>query len=98
MTARTRLTLPALACVVVSGLLGASAGEGASNEGAPLAAGSLDSDWVHGDFWRPAGSAAVRPALRLERAAWTPPEAGSRLPHEQALTPLRAFVPLAAND
>jgi hypothetical protein len=34
--------------------------------------GTLERDGVHGTFWRPAGSAAVRPARALEPESWSP--------------------------
>jgi hypothetical protein len=36
------------------------------------AAGVLERDALRGHFFRPAGSSAVRPALRSRQSAWTP--------------------------
>ena len=98
MTARRKLTLLALGFVVVAGVLGAGAGGSAPNDGAPPVTGSLESDWIRGGFWRPAGSVATRPPLRLERVAWTPPELKSRHSDDPPLTAPRSILPLAAND
>ena len=73
MTARTRLTALALASVLVACLAGAGTGGRAPLADASRPArGTLDSDRLHGAFWRPAGSDATRPTLSLQRAAWAP--------------------------
>ena len=101
MTVRTRLTALALASVLVACLAGAGAGTGGR---APLAdasrpaRGTLDSDRLHGAFWRPAGSDATRPALSLRRVAWAPSEAKPRRPQSDAFVSVQALVRLAASD
>jgi hypothetical protein len=99
MTARSKLSVVALASVLVACLTGAGGADG----GAPAAlsapqAGTLEDDRLHGAFWRPARSAATRPTLRLERAAWTPPESTPLRPRPDTLASLRAIVRLAASD
>lgn len=37
-------------------------------------AGHVEQDALRGDFFRPVGSTAVRPALRLHASTWTPAE------------------------
>jgi hypothetical protein len=99
MTARTRLTALALASVVVACGVGAGGGGRGALAGAPQPAlGTLDRDPLHGAFWRPAGSAATRPALRLARASWLPPEAPSRHLPGGTLASVQAVVRLAASD
>ena len=97
MAARTRLTALALAGALVAGLAAASAGWRATPASSRLA-GTLDSDRLHGSFWRPAGSDATRPTLRLQRVAWTPFESRPRRPQSDALASVQAVVRLAASD
>jgi hypothetical protein len=56
----------------------AALGDMPLGEGEPAAAeapaGHLEPDALRGDFFRPVGSTAVRPALRLRAGAWTPAE------------------------
>jgi hypothetical protein len=47
----------------------------------PPAAGLVEPDALRGHFFRPVGSTAVRPVLRLRASAWTPAE-----PERLALT------------
>ena len=98
MTARGKLTTLALACAVAVALLGASGSAPAPAAPASPAAGRLESDWRHGTFWRPAGSAATRPAVRLERVAWRPTVTSVRHAQPDALAAMRAVVRLAASD
>lgn len=69
MTTRTRLAALALAFAGVASLVGASSGE---SPAAPRAGGWLERDGTRGDFWRPEGSVASRPLLRLAPIAWQP--------------------------
>ena len=99
MTARTRLTALALASVLVACLAGAGPGSRAPlPQAAAPAFGTLDADRQHGSFWRPAGSDATRPALSLERVAWTPSDSKPRRPQSDALASVQAVVRLAASD
>src|SRR5258705_4884413 len=99
MTARTRLTALVLASVVVACLAGTGAGGRGALAGAlRRAVGTLESDLLHGAFWRPAGSDARRPALSLQRATWALPESQPRHPHGDTLASVRAVVRLAASD
>jgi hypothetical protein len=99
MTVRTRLTALALASVLVACLAGAGTGGRApSADASRPARGTLDSDRLHGAFWRPAGSDARRPALSLRRVAWTPSEAKPRRPQSDTFASVQAVVRLAASD
>ena len=97
MTVRMRLTALALASVLVACLAGAGGRAPLADAPRP-ARGTLDSDHLHGAFWRPAGSDATRPALSLRRVAWTPSEAKPRRPQSDAFVSVQAVVRLAASD
>ena len=68
--------------LVAVGIAGFLIVVGASGQGRPGAAdeprerrelsGVRDADPVHGSFWAPAGSAAVRPEVVLTPRAWSP--------------------------
>jgi hypothetical protein len=53
-------------------LLGARAAGGPAPESGVAATGVREPGAFRNSFWRPAGSDAERPALRLEPVAWTP--------------------------
>lgn len=98
MVARIRMAALALVLALVGFGVGASVigRPGAEPAGTPrIERGSFERDALHGAFWRPAGSDAERPALRLARASWTPPETQPRL---DALASVRAVVRLASLD
>ncbi len=66
-----------LAGALIAGLVViAAAGQGRSDLGAERArsplSGVRDADPVHGSFWAPAGSSAVRPRPNLEPRVWSP--------------------------
>jgi hypothetical protein len=97
MTARPIALLVTTA--LIGFLMGARAiGSTAPAEVAATAAGIRVSDPLCGSFWRPAGSDAARPSMRLEPATWTPAESQPRRPQPDALAALRAVVRLAAID
>jgi hypothetical protein len=90
----TRLT----ALFVTTALLGFLIGARAVGVPAPAAgsAGVRELDPLRGSFWRPAGSDAARPAVKLARLAWTPAEASARRPQPDALAAVQAVVRLAS--
>jgi hypothetical protein len=101
MAARIRMTALALVVGLVGFGVGASVitRPSAEQAGAPRTLrGTFERDALHGAFWRPAGSDAERPALRLARASWTPPETRPRRPRPDALASVRAVVRLASLD
>jgi hypothetical protein len=61
------LLVVALACLLLS--LRSVASATPSTAPAP---GTLERDALHGTFWRPTTSAAVRPLVTLRAASWTP--------------------------
>ena len=71
MKARFAMGLVALALALALG--GAAAPRAAEPvTSAPVAPSLREFHSLHGGFWRPAGSDAVRPALRLDPVVWTP--------------------------
>jgi hypothetical protein len=98
MTARTRLTALALASVLVACLAAGAGGRAPLADAPRPARDTLDSDRLHGAFWRPAGSDATRPTLSLQRAAWAPSESQPRHPQSDALASVQAVVRLATSD
>ncbi len=102
MAARIRMTALALVLALVGfGVVGASRIGTRSIEPADAPRtlrGTFERDALHGAFWRPAGSDAERPAVRLARASWTPPETRPGRPSPAALASLRAALRLASLD
>jgi len=101
MTARARMTILVLVVALAGFAVGTQAIGGASTEPSVPAAsdsGSVAGDRLHGAFWRPAGSDAERPALRLRQVAWSPAESKLRRPHPDALASVNAVVRLASID
>lgn len=94
-----RLTSLFVTTAVLGFLIGARA------VGIPSWAGSAASstglremDPLRGGFWRPAGSDATRPGVRLEPAAWTPAEASPPSAQPDTLAALRAVVRLTTRE
>jgi len=101
MTARTRMTVLVLAVTLAGFAVATRAVGGAPTEPSISAAsdpGRMEGDRLHGAFWRPAGSDAERPALRLRQVAWLPAESKLRRPQPDALASVNAVVRLAAFD
>jgi hypothetical protein len=98
MTTRPRTAALLLAAALLAGLAGAGAfGRPADATDLPASAGEYHADRWRGGFWRPAGSVAERPALRLEQTTFTP-EAKPRHPEPGTLASLRAVAQLALLD
>jgi hypothetical protein len=97
------MTIRLTALLVTTALLGFLVG--ARAVGGPTAmassastAGQRDVDPLRGSFWRPAGSDAARPAVRLERVGWTPSAAKPHDTPPDTRSALQALVRLASLD
>ena len=98
MTTRPRTAALFLAAALLVGLAGAGGFGRSADAAAPSAsAGEYQADRWRGGFWRPAGSVAERPALRLEQATFTP-EAQPQRPAPGTLASLLAVAELALLD
>ena len=95
----TRLTALVLATALLGFFLGSRAiGGPALTAGAASAAGAREKHPLHGGFWRPAGSDATRPVVRLERVAWTPSASTATAARPAPLDAVQAVVRLASLD
>jgi hypothetical protein len=97
------MTARLIALLVTTALLGFLVGVRAIGSPTPAQTaarevGLRESDPLRGGFWRPAGSDAARPTLRLEPTAWVPPESKPGRPQPDALAAVRAVVRLASLD
>jgi hypothetical protein len=95
-----RLTALFVITAVLGFLVGARAvGSPSPAESAAATAGVREMHPLRGGFWRPAGSEAERPAVRLEPTAWAP-SAPAALPASEArpdaLAAVRAVIRLAS--
>ena len=98
MTTRPRTAALLLAAALLVGLAGAgTSGRGADASDLAASAGEYQADRWRGGFWRPAGSVAERPALRLARTTFTP-EAQPQRAEPGTLASLRAVAQLALLD
>lgn len=95
----TRLTALVLATAMLGFLVGSRAiGGPASAVESASAAGVRERHPLHGGFWRPEGSDATRPVVRLERSAWTPAAATATAEQPAPLDAVQAVVRLALLD
>jgi hypothetical protein len=98
MTTRPRTAALLLVAALLVGLAGAGAlGRGADAAAPSAPAGEFQADRWRGGFWRPAGSVAERPPLRLEQTTFTP-AAKPQHPGPGTLASLRAVAQLALLD
>jgi hypothetical protein len=92
------MTARLTALIVTTAVLGFLLGARAVGNPTPTAnaSGVREMHSLRGGFWRPAGSDAARPAVTLERAAWSPAAPAVSDAHPDALAAVRAVVRLAA--
>jgi len=91
-----RLTALLCATALVGFVVGARAVSRPVPEGLPEpSAGIREVDPLHGSFWRPAGSEAARPAIRLAPRSWVPRDADAVAAQPDPLGSVRALVRLA---
>jgi hypothetical protein len=96
-TMTARLTALFVTTALLGFLIGARAvGVPTPAERAASAAGVREADRLLGTFWRPAGSDAERPVLRLAPVAWTPSESKVRRPEPDTIAAVEAVVRLAS--
>jgi hypothetical protein len=94
-----RLTALIAMAALLGLLVGARAAAGwDAPERTASAAGVREPDRLRGGFWRPAGSDATRPVVRLARDSWSPAESAQRRPQPDTLHAVRAVVRLATLD
>jgi hypothetical protein len=95
-TMTTRLTVLFVTTALLGFLVGARAVGVPTPVGSAASSAALrEMDPLRGGFWRPAGSDAARPGVRLEPAAWAPAEASTPSAQPDTLAALRAIVRLA---
>jgi hypothetical protein len=98
-TMMTRLTALLVATALFGFFVGTRAiGGPALTAGTASAAGVREAHPLHGGFWRPAGSDATRPVVRLERAAWTPSASTATAARPATFAAVQAVVRLASLD